>query len=72
MTDDEHKLPEYGIDEDILELELETVKICEECGGRAYRIGEYDSEQCENCSENSKGDDGSVLGQHGKRTDATF
>lgn len=51
MTDDERKLSEYGIDEDDTELELETAKICEECGGRVYRIGEYGSEQCGNCDQ---------------------
>lgn len=52
MTDDERKLSEYGIDEENMEVELESAKICEECGGRVYRIGEYASEQCETCDEN--------------------
>lgn len=51
MTDDELKLSEYGIDGEYLELELETAKICEECGGRTYRIGECVPEQCENCDQ---------------------
>lgn len=50
MTDDERKLSEYGVNEDDdTELELETARICEECGGKVYRIGDYVSEQCVNC-----------------------
>lgn len=51
MTDDERKLSEYGVDEDDTELELETARICEECEGRVYRIGENASEQCVNCNQ---------------------
>lgn len=65
MTDDERKLSDYGIDEDDMELELETARICEECGGRVCRIGENASEQCmncnqrcENCEENKEADEG--------------
>lgn len=58
MTDDERKLSEYGIDGEYLELELETAKICEECGGRAYRIGECAPEQCENCDQNMEAEEG--------------
>ena len=65
MTDDERKLSEYGIDEDDMELELETAKICEKCGERVYRIGEYAPEECvncdqrcENCDENIEADEG--------------
>lgn len=58
MTDDERKLSEYGIDEDNSELELETAKICEECGGRVYKIGDQASEKCENCDENMETEEG--------------
>lgn len=58
MTDDERKLSEYGVDEEYLELELETAKICEECGGRVYKIGECAPEQCENCEENMEVEEG--------------
>lgn len=51
MTDDERKLSDYGIDEDDMELELETARICEECGGKVCRIGENASEQCINCNQ---------------------
>lgn len=65
MIDDERKLSEYGVDKDDAEIELETAKICDACGGRAYRIGDGGSEQClncdqrcENCGEKIEADEG--------------
>lgn len=49
LTDDERKLSEYGVEDDA-ELELETARICEECEGRVYRIGDNAWKQCMNCN----------------------
>lgn len=51
MTDDWRKLSDYGVEEDDTELELETAKICEECGGRVYRIGDNAWKQCTICNQ---------------------
>lgn len=50
MGDDERKLSEYGVEDDT-ELELETARICEECGDRVYRIGDNAWKQCMNCNQ---------------------
>lgn len=51
ITGGERKLSEHGINKDNSELELESAKICEDCGGRVYRIGENVLEMCENCDD---------------------